>query len=709
MTSDCNFLRTIFSRKISLVAAVFAALMLTGTTGAPSDCSPVLHGRVESNGNGLRGYHVSLYAGLIGDYEPGPHWKLLGVATTDRSGDFRIAYSLPIRRPGRIQPLLFVEAVHGRVMLATAIGSGDAAPRDVVVNERTTVATGNAFAQFIHGSRIEGNTYGMRNAVHMAANLADPQSGDVGVILASSPNATETSTLATFNSLTNAVASCVAVASNCAKLFEAATPPGGPPPTNVLQAVANIVKYPSYLQADGTPASDDPLFDLSEQSEIYSPYLTQRPTNWLLFLKITGGFYSAQDQNNLMNGPANFAIDKRGSVWVGNNYIPEPQNETACAGNQLSRFTPWGAVYPGSPYFGGGVSGAGYGITFDPDNNLWMANFGFQDPPCASTPEAAPSDSVSLFSHHGAALSPSTGYTSGDISWPQGVVSDRRGNIFVANCGNDSITEIPRGDTDRAFNIKLKGASQTPGAPQVKPFGIALDLRGNAWITDNFNNTVSIVSPRGHLLNTLPGTYLGKTVLTHPVGDAVDSKGNIWVANSDWLDVPCPDTPNVGAGTNPSITLYPMDSRAPYKGSPFTGGGLTVPWGIAVDGNDSVWVFNFGSIPVNPTACAQTGVNQFACAPTGISHFCGNNTRSCPAGLQYVGAPISPKDTGYQSNALMRITGGQIDPSGNIWITGNWKINATPDMNPGGNSIAIAIGAAAPIQTPLIGPPIPFE
>jgi len=643
---------------MSLVAAALMALLPIGTTGASSARCLVLHGRVESNGDALRGYEVSLYAGLIGGHRPGPDRKLLGVAITNRSGDFRIAYSLPIGRPGQIQPLLFAEAVHGLVMLATAIDSAGHIPRDVVVNERTTVATGNAFAQFIHGSKIEGNTYGMGNAVHMAANLANPQSGDVGVVLALSPNATETSTLATFNSLTNAVASCVAVANNCAKLFEAATPPGGPPPTNVLQAVANIVKNPSYLKPNGTPAPDDPLFDLSEQREIYSPFLTERPTNWLLFLKITGGFYSAQDQNNLLNGPANFAIDKRGSVWVANNYIPEPPNETACAGNQLSRFTPWGAVHPGSPYFGGGVGGAGYGITFDPSHNLWTANFGFQDPPCASTPEAATSDSVSLFSPHGAALSPSTGYTSGDISWPQGVVSDRLGNIFVANCGNDSITEIPGGDTDLAFNIKLKGASQTPGAPQVKPFGIALDLSGNAWITDNFNNTVSIVSPSGHLLNTLPGTYLGKTVLTHPVGDTVDSKGNIWVANSDWLDVPCPDTPNVGGATNPSITLYPMNTRAPYKGSPFTGGGLTVPWGIAVDGNDSVWVFNFGSIPPDPTACAQTGVNQFACGSTGISHFCGSNTRSCPAGLQYVGAPISPKDTGYQSNALMRITGG---------------------------------------------------
>jgi hypothetical protein len=58
---------------------------------------------------------------------------------------------------------------------------------------------------------------------------------------------------------------------------------------------------------------------------------------------------------------------------------------------------------------------------------------------------------------------------------------------------------------------------------------------------------------------------------------------------------------------------------------------------------------------------------------------------------------------------LVRITGGQIDPSGNIWMTGNWKVNAIPNFNPGGNSIEIAIGAAAPIRTPLIGPPVPFN
>ncbi len=98
---------------------------------------------------------------------------------------------------------------------------------------------------------------------------------------------------------------------------------------------------------------------------------------------------------------------------------------------------------------------------------------------------------------------------------------------------------------------------------------------------------------------------------------------------------------------------------------------------------------------------------QLALAPTGLNRFCGTSPCKCPAGLQ-VGDSISPP-TGYQSDALMRATGDQIDPSGNIWMTDNRKINANPLINPGGNAIVIAVGAATPLKTPLIGPPMPFE
>ena len=689
-------------RYLSLLCVI--AWCLGGAAGAANRTITTLEGQVSSSGVGLAGYQVSLYASYGGSrpaYE-----RLGGSTTTDQSGRFQLRYfenfgtSDVGRSTGdrkaqiRSNPVLFVIAEQGPVTLASPIGLGDEAPDRVVVNERTTVATGTAFAQFVKRGQIEGNTVGMVNAVSMAANLADPVAGTTGIVLSSSPNGTETSTFPTFNSLANVIASCVAEARNCGRLLDATTIRGEPRPDNVLQAIANLVKNPSY---PGYPDNaDDPIFLLSQVTPIYQPALTQRPTNWLLFLKITGGFYSAQDADNLMNGPGNFAIDEQGFVWVNDNAVPQPPNHDACAGRRLLKFYPSGKTFPGSPYFGGGLSGAGYGITLDPTGHVWIGNFGFQDPPCAALPIAAPHDSVSAFHPDGSPISPERGFTNGDIFWPQGTVADRQGNIWIANCGNDSVTKIPGGDHNRAINIPL-GPTPPEHSPQMKPFGAAVDLDGNVWINNNRSNTISVISPSGQLIDTLPGTYPGKAVLSHPVGNAADSKGNMWVANSDWLDSPCPTRTDLGTATNPSITMFQMKNRRPFPGSPFTGGGLTLPWGIAVDGDDTVWAFNFGVIPPPHT----NGI------PTGISRFCGVAPNKCPTGMR-TGDPISPA-TGYRSDALERITGGQIDPSGNIWLTNNWKLGANPFQNPFGNAIVIAIGAAGPLKTPLIGPPISFK
>jgi hypothetical protein len=242
-----------------------------------------IQGKVEAlNGVGMQNYTVSLFASYAGK---NTDWRKLGTAKTGDGGSFQIPYSVP---PGPSDDvLLFLYAEKGHAGLAAAIGRAapaSAASNQVgsfVVNERTTVAAGNAFAQFIRRDRIEGNTYGMINAMEMAANLADPYSGNVGEILARSPNGRETSTLAAFNALTNVVASCVIQTVNCKTLADATTPSGGTPPTNILQALANIVKYPSY---PGYPNNaSDPVFQLSQVSPIYAPALSARPTSWLLF------------------------------------------------------------------------------------------------------------------------------------------------------------------------------------------------------------------------------------------------------------------------------------------------------------------------------------------------------------------------------------------------------------------------------------------
>jgi hypothetical protein len=157
------------------------------------------------------------------------------------------------------------------------------------------------------------------------------------------------------------------------------------------------------------------------------------------------------------------------------------------------------------------------------------------------------------------------------------------------------------------------------------------------------------------------------------MGIAADSAGNQWVANSGFIDLPCPDVARP-EGTKGSVGLIGAD------GTPrdaFDGGGLTIPWGIAVDGDDNVWVSNF--------------------AGKRVSQFCGAKASDCRPGTT-TGAPISPA-TGYVFDGLTRSTAVAIDPSGNVWATNNWK-EIPVQTNPGGYQIVAYVGLAAPVQPP---------
>jgi hypothetical protein len=658
------------------------------------EAAPVLtlHGSVESDGAGLQGYRVSLLASFVG---AGGHARILGHDTSGPFGGFRIDYRLPHGLASESPPVLFVLAEKGPAMLASALGQAPLAGR-VVVNELTTVATAFAFAQFVDGKTIEGNRYGMINAVRMAANMANPETGRTAKVLDRSPNGRETEARTTFYSLANTVANCIASEVGCENLFEATTLPGGSPPTTVIQALANIAKYPWLNVAE--------LFDLSFQHAIYEPALprTEPPDAWILFLKFTGSFSSVQNANNLMNGPGNFAIDREGFLWVTDNYEPVPPFELACAGERLLKFYPWGEDFPGSPYFGGGLSGAGFGITIAPNGLIWVGNFGFAGTGCP----LPPANSVSVFRPDGEPLSRQTGLTAGPISWPQATVADREGNIWIANCAADSVTLYPRGRPGKAFEVPIPPIDGQ--ATPMKPFGIAIDRNGRAWATGSFNSMLAVIAPDGELVEVVPPEDADARIqLRRPMGIASDSRGNIWVANSDFMDVPCqPDVPDLGPATAPSIALFrSTPGLQPHADSPFSGGGVTIPWGVAIDGNDTVWVANFG-FPFDLADPVSTP------PPPGernrVGPFCGVDTTRCPSTRQEVGQAISPDGTGYASEALIRNTGIAIDPSGNVWLVNSWK-NVPLINNPGGNSIAVLIGAAAPVRTPLLGPPRSFS
>ncbi len=168
-----------------------------------------------------------------------------------------------------------------------------------------------------------------------------------------------------------------------------------------------------------------------------------------------------------MDGPGNFSIDAEGNLWVANNYAYSRQSrQPACGSDKIFRFTPTGQTYPGSPYVGGGLSGVGFGVAVDLSERVWAANFGFEGKGCET---AANHTSVSLFNTAGETLSPEGGWEVGGISWPQGTVVDRHENVWLANCGNDSVTRIdgetvpssPEGTPPTAINFP--GAAITSG------------------------------------------------------------------------------------------------------------------------------------------------------------------------------------------------------------------------------------------------------
>jgi sugar lactone lactonase YvrE len=654
-----------------LIAALPAAF-----PGAASAASGTIEGTVPQ-----RGMNVVLMAAT-------PEAKLpvqLGSAVSGRGGAFTLRYAgasdtaveyLLATRPGGGAEAGF--PIPGQTYrLAAAIGEG-AVPRQVMVTERTTVAMGFAMAQFIGaGDRVAGKNPGLRNAAAMSGALVN-LGGGFNRVMREFPNGTSTSTLPTFNSLANLVRICRRQGVGCARFLSKARMPGGPPAADTLAAVVNIARYP-WHDVGG-------LFGLVLGAQVgphWGPALGagEAPDAWTLALRFEG-------EPKTLDGPGNFAIDAEGNLWVANNYAYSRRSrQPACVSKVLSRFTPTGQTYPGSPYQGGGLSGVGFGVAIDRSDRVWATNFGFEGKGCET---AADHFTASVFDRDGTVRSPEQGWAVGGISWPQGTVVDQSENVWVANCGNDSVTRIdadttplqPSGTPPTAVNFPGSQITAGTGIAFERPFADAVDAQGHVFVTGNASDSVAELSPSGAPVQMITGGGLHL-----PMGVVADGNGYVWVSNSRWVVAPCPgvrpakevaESQPQGGG---DVTLINPDGKVAAK--PISVGGLRNPWGITVDGDDHVWVANFGG--------------------RRLTELCGSDTSTCPPGKRQIGGAISPA-SGYGFDGLVRNTGVIVDPSGNVWLANNWK-DVPIQTNPGGYQIVAYLGLASPVKSPAIGPP----
>jgi streptogramin lyase len=358
-------------------------------------------------------------------------------------------------------------------------------------------------------------------------------------------------------------------------------------------------------------------------------------------------------------------MDHEGTMWAANNYTYAPAGHEACASDLVLRFAPDGSYYPGSPYHGGGLSGAGYGIDRDRYGRIWVSNFGFAAEECLDQP---PHDTLSLFDAAGSVRSPSEGFTPAGIDWPQGLELSPAGDAWVANCNGDSVTIVSGDDPTRSTNLTDLGVS--------KPFDVAFGSDGNAYVTGTASNNVAVVSPDG---TPVPGSPLSG--YHKPMGITANSTGELWIANSGIVDLPCP-VKTIDAVPPPSLGYI---DPATGERDEYHGGGLLIPWGISVDGHDNVWVSNFGGLR--------------------LSAFCGRDESPyCPEGVGR-GDPLSPDVFGFEFDGLRRATATATDSAGNVWVTNNWKEDPE-EINPGGYEVVVFLGIAGPMPVPPAPEPL---
>nr|WP_262918328.1 hypothetical protein [Mucilaginibacter straminoryzae] len=132
----------------------------------------------------------------------------------------------------------------------------------------------------------------------------------------------------------------------------------------------------------------------------------------------------------------------------------------------------------------------------------------------------------------------STNALSAAFNAPRGIAVDAQGNIYVGDTGNNLIRKITAagvvttfagGNTTSASTITLIDATGTD-ARFRQPRGLAFDSKGNLLVADYGNNSIRKIASDGTV-----STYIGNSTISTLVGNptalVLDGSDNVYIAD----------------------------------------------------------------------------------------------------------------------------------------------------------------------------------
>src|SRR5262249_15906191 len=231
------------------------------------------------------------------------------------------------------------------------------------------------------------------------------------------------------------------------------------------------------------------------------------PSAWIFPLRFTGGGLS---------GPGKLMVDSEGNVWLANNFIVGMQNQDASWTGTLSKFAPNGKALSPHPlwFTGGGIAGPGFGLTIDAHDNVWVDSFTGQN--------------ITEFDNTGKPITPPEGWNfGGKVSQMQGIIATPNGDIWAVDTIKAQILHLPKGDPSKVEFFCQNKTSDPLRNPckLLAPFAIAIDQKDRIWVTNVGGETVT----------RFPASDPSKVEVVKAgssgTGLAVDSLGNVWIAN----------------------------------------------------------------------------------------------------------------------------------------------------------------------------------
>jgi len=216
--------------------------------------------------------------------------------------------------------------------------------------------------------------------------------------------------------------------------------------------------------------------------------------------------------------------------------------------------------------------------------------------------------------------------TAAQINQPAQMALDASGNLYIADISNNRIRKVTSGGTISTFagtgtaSFSGDGGAAT-SATLNGPRGVAVDAAGVVYIADSANNRIRKVTVGG-VISTIAGTGTAgnsgdggaatSAQLNTPRGVAVDTSGNIYVADTGSNRIRRITSGGVistaaGTGTN----SYSGDGGAATSAT------ISGPYDLAVDGSGCVYL-------------ADTGNNRIRkfCLAGSISTVAGTGTAS---------------------------------------------------------------------------------